>query len=125
MTRSEEELQVGKTQQERGRARLRKYVVAEPVRTSVPVEREQVRLEREPITDANVEAAMAGPDLTESEHEVVVHEEQPEVEKRVVPRERVRLGTETVTEERPVEEELRKERIDYQGDDAPGTEPPR
>ena len=66
---------------------------------------------------------MAGPELTEREHEVVVHEEQPEVEKRVVPRERVRLGTETVTEERPVEEEVRKERIDYQGDDDPGTEP--
>jgi stress response protein YsnF len=53
MTRSEEELRVGKAKQEVGRARLRKYIVTENVTTTVPVEREEVRIEREPITDAN------------------------------------------------------------------------
>src|SRR4051794_29357767 len=52
MTRSEEELAVGKTQREAGRARLRKYVVTDEVETTVPVQREEVRVEREPITDA-------------------------------------------------------------------------
>lgn len=112
MTRSEEELRVGKTQQERGRARLRKYVETEHVQTTVPVQREDVRVEREPITDANVDQALDGPEISEEEHEVVLHEEQPVVEKRAVPKERVRLQKETVTDERQVGDEVRKERIE-------------
>jgi uncharacterized protein (TIGR02271 family) len=112
MTRSEEELRVGTETRERGRARLRKYVTTEEVTTTVPVRREQVRLQREPITDENLDAATSGPELSEAEHEVVLHEEAPVVEKRVVPKERVRLDTDTVTGEREVAEEVRKEQID-------------
>jgi len=117
MTRSEEELQVGTQARERGRARLRKYVTTEQQQVTVPVQREEVRVEREPITDANLDAATSGPDLTEAEHEVTLREEEPVVEKRVVPRERVRLDTETVTDERQVTEEVRKERIDLNDQD--------
>jgi uncharacterized protein (TIGR02271 family) len=88
MTRSEEELRVGTAQRERGRVRLRKYVTTDHVQQTVPVRRERVRLEREQITDANVDAATSGPDISEEEHEVVLREEEPVVEKRVVPRER-------------------------------------
>jgi uncharacterized protein (TIGR02271 family) len=116
MTRSEEELRVGTTQRERGRVRLRKYVTTEQVTQTVPVQREEVRVEREPITDANLDAATNGPDISEEEHEVVLREETPVVEKRAVPRERVRLDTETVTEERQVAEEVRKEQIEVDGD---------
>jgi uncharacterized protein (TIGR02271 family) len=116
MTRSEEELRVGTEARERGRVRLRKYVVTEQVQKTVPVSREEIRLEREPITDENVDQAMAGPDITESEHEVVLHEEEPVVEKRAVPKERVRLGKETVADEREVTEEVRKEHIETEGD---------
>jgi uncharacterized protein (TIGR02271 family) len=116
MTRSEEELRVGKTQQERGRARLRKYVVTENVQRTVPVQREEVRVEREPITDANVGEALDGPEISEEEHEVVLHEEQPIVEKRTVPKERVALRKDTVTDEHEVSEQIRKERIEQEGD---------
>jgi len=116
MTRSEEELQVGTETRERGRARLRKYVTTEQQTVTVPVQREEVRVEREPITDANLDAATSGPAISEEEHEVTLHEETPVVEKRAVPRERVRLDTETVTEERQVAEEVRKEQIEVQGD---------
>jgi uncharacterized protein (TIGR02271 family) len=116
MTRSEEELRVGTTQTERGRARLRKYVVTEHVQTTVPVQREEVRLEREPITDANLDQALDGPEISEEEHEIVLHEEEPVVEKRVVPKERVRLQKETVTDERQVADEVRKERIEIDTD---------
>jgi uncharacterized protein (TIGR02271 family) len=112
MTRSEEELRVGTETRERGRARLRRYVTTEEVTTTVPVRREEVRLRREPITDENLDAATSGPELSEAEHEVVLHEEAPVVEKRVVPKERVRLDTDTVTGEREVAEEVRKEQID-------------
>jgi uncharacterized protein (TIGR02271 family) len=116
MTRSEEELHVGTAQRERGRARLKKYVVTENVETTVPVQREEVRLEREPITDANVGRAMDGPAISEEEHEVVLHEEEAVVEKRAVPKERVRLSKETVTDEELVSEEVRKEQIEQTGD---------
>jgi uncharacterized protein (TIGR02271 family) len=116
MTRSEEELRVGTQTRERGRARLRKYVVTETQQVTVPVSREEVRVEREPITDANLEDATSGPAISEEEHEVTLHEETPVVDKRAVPKERVRLDTETVTEERQVAEEVRKEQIEVDGD---------
>jgi uncharacterized protein (TIGR02271 family) len=116
MTRSEEELSVGTREVETGRARLRKYVVTEEVTTTVPVQREEVRIEREPITDANRDAATAGGDITEEEHEVTLHAEEPVVEKRTVPKERVRLETDTVTDEQQVTDEVRKERIETDGD---------
>jgi uncharacterized protein (TIGR02271 family) len=117
MTRSEEELRVGTTQRERGRARLRKYVTTEQQTVTVPVSREEVRVERQPITDANLDAATSGPAISEEEHEVTLREEEVVVDKRAVPKERVRLDTETVTEERQVAEEVRKEQIEVQGDD--------
>ena len=92
MTRSEEQLHVGTQPREAGRARLRKYVVTEQVTQTVPVSHEEVRIEREPITDANVGAATSGPAISEEEHEVVLHEERPVVDKETVPVERVRLG---------------------------------
>jgi uncharacterized protein (TIGR02271 family) len=116
MTRSEEELRVGTQTRERGRARLRKYVTTETQTVTVPVQREQVRVEREPITDANLEAATSGPAISEEEHEVTLREEEVVVDKRAVPKERVRLDTETVTDERQVAEEVRKEQIEVEGD---------
>jgi uncharacterized protein (TIGR02271 family) len=116
MTRSEEELRVGTASRERGRARLRKYVVTEEVQQTVPVQREEVRVEREPITDANVEQALDGPAISEEEHEMVLHEEEIVTEKRAVPKERVRLQKDTVTDNREVSEEVRKEQIETEGD---------
>ncbi len=116
MTRSEEELRVGTTQRESGTARLRKYVVTENVTQTVPVQREEVRVEREPITDANADDAMDGPAISEEEHEVVLHAEEPVAEKRVVPKERVRMDKDVVTEEQTVAEEVRQERIETDGD---------
>ena len=48
MTRSEEELVVGTRRKVRGKARLKKYVVTEHVQRTVPVQREEVRVEYEP-----------------------------------------------------------------------------
>ena len=112
MTLSEERVEVGTQKREAGRARLRKYVVTENVTQTVPVQREEVRLEREPITEANRGAAESGPEISEEEHEVVLHEERPVVEKEAVPVERVRLDTETVTDDVTVNEEVRKEKVD-------------
>lgn len=120
MTRSEEQLRVGTESRETGRARLRKYVVTEEQTTTVPVSREEVRVEREPITDANRGDALDGPGISEEEHEVTLHDERPVVEKETVPVERVRLEKDTVIDEEQVGGEVRKERIETEGvDDVP------
>jgi uncharacterized protein (TIGR02271 family) len=116
MTRSEERLDVGTTSQEAGRVRLRKYVTTEQETVTVPVKKERAVLETEPITGENRDEALAGPDISEEEHEVVLTEERAVVGKTAEPVERVRLGTETVTDEETVTEEVRKEHIEAEGD---------
>jgi uncharacterized protein (TIGR02271 family) len=116
MTRSEEQLHVGTEKVQTGRARLRKYVVTEQQQVTVPVSREEVRVEREPITDANVGRATNGPEISEEEHELVLTEERPVVAKETVPVERVRLNKEAVTEEKQVTADVRKEQIETEGD---------
>jgi uncharacterized protein (TIGR02271 family) len=116
MTRSEEELRVGTAERETGRARLRKFVETEQVDETVPVRRETARVEREPITDDNVDEAMSGPEISETEHEVTLHEEEPVVEKRAVPKERVRLEKDTETDQEEISETVRKERVEPEGD---------
>src|SRR3954447_5149990 len=61
MTRSEEELRVGTAERETGRVRLKKYIVEDQVTKPAPVRREEVRIEREPITEANIGDATSGP----------------------------------------------------------------
>jgi uncharacterized protein (TIGR02271 family) len=113
MTRSEEELRVGRETVETGKARLHKYVVTEEVQATVPLQHEEVRVEREPVTDAD--AAMAGPEIAEADYEVTLHEDRPVVSTQAVPKERVRLETETVTDEETVSGTVRKERIEAEG----------
>ena len=112
MTRSEEELSIDKRNKEQGRARLVKHVVTENVNVTVPVSHEDVRVDREAITDANRDKAMDGAEITEGEHEIVLNAEELEVTKKAVPRERVKLSKETVTEDRRVSEQVRKEQVD-------------
>jgi len=112
MTRSEEELRVGTRERESGRVRLRKHVVEDEVSQTVPVRREEIRIEREPITDANVDDATSGPEISSEEHEVVLHEEELVTEKRVVPKERVRLDKDVEVDEHTVSEDVRREEIE-------------
>ena len=117
--RSEEELQVGVRRQRR-RLRLRKYVVTEYLTRTIPVRREEVRLEE---VTAPAEPA-GGPDdqpmvQTAGDQallEVVLHREEPVIHLRVVPTERVRLFKDVVTEQRTVSEDIRKEQIDLWSD---------
>lgn len=120
MTRSEEELVVSTRKEPIGRARLRKVVVTEEVTVTVPVRREEVWLEQMPPSDADHADALEEPEMeTEPEmtlYELTLYEEVPVVEKRVVPRERVRLVKTFATEETAVSDELRKERVELDDD---------
>jgi len=112
MTRSEEQLRVGKEQVNAGHAALDKYVTSEHVQTTVPVTKERVVIEREPITDANRDAALSGVGITEAHHEVNLTEERAIAAKETVPIERIRLGKQTEVHQQAVGAELRKEHID-------------
>ena len=117
MTLSEERLQVGTQRVESGRARLRKRIVTETVTRTVPVSHDELRVVREPICAADAPAAYDGTALSEEEQEVVLRAGQPVVTKETVPVERVRLATETVHEQVRVDETVRKEQIELEGDD--------
>jgi uncharacterized protein (TIGR02271 family) len=114
MTRSEERLDVDTERVVTGRVRLRKYVVTENVATTVPVSHEEVRIEYEPIAKTDHDSAQDSPQIAEAEYEVVLHAERPVVNKVLEPIERVRLHTETVTEQQIVSGQVRKEHIQAQ-----------
>jgi len=109
----------GTETRETGRARLRKYVVAEDVTQTVPAQREEARVVRGPITEENRPAAESGPAISENDREVVLPEERPGVEQEAVPVERVRLDTDSVTDVGDTDED-RKENVDTGvGEDRP------
>lgn len=113
MTRYEERLRVGTETVETGRVRLRKYVVTEQTSTTIPLTREEVRIEREPIPEAERRPSSAGSaEMGESERELVLHEERPIVNTEQIPVERIRINAEKVTEERTVHGDVRKEQFD-------------
>jgi uncharacterized protein (TIGR02271 family) len=110
MTRSEEQLKVGKERVETGRVRLRKYTVTEEQQVRVPVTHEEVRVEREPITDGERGRAKIG----DEQQEMTLHAERAKVETETVPMEKVQLRKEDITEEQAVSGEVRKERIEVE-----------
>jgi uncharacterized protein (TIGR02271 family) len=108
MVRSEEELRVRLRRRER-RVPVKRYVVTDYVTTTIPVRREELRLE-ETLGD---EASRAAPPTPPGDSwEMVLHQEEPVVSKQVVARERVRLRVQTITEQRRISGEVRKERIE-------------
>lgn len=112
ITRSEEQLRVGTRQVEAGRARLRKFVVTEQQTVTVPVSHEEVTVVREPIAAGEVTDAVIGDDAVE----VVLTQDQVVVDKQAVAVEKVKLGTQTITEEQQVTEAVRKEQIELDTD---------
>jgi uncharacterized protein (TIGR02271 family) len=115
MTRSEEELEVRTVRRRRGRVRLRKYVVTEQVQRTIPLKREEIRIEEAPTS-----TQAGGPRAEDAEpsgvEEIVLYKEVPVIEKRVVPAERVRVVKDTRTDEARIAEEVRKERIRVERD---------
>jgi uncharacterized protein (TIGR02271 family) len=108
MIRSEEELQVRLRQRAR-HVRIKRYVVTDYVTTTVPVRREELRLEEAPVDEASLTAPSA---LPGDGKEMVLHQEEVVVSTRVMARERVRLRVQTVTEHRRISGEVRKEHIE-------------
>jgi len=113
VTLSEERLQVGTQQQEAGRARLRKYTTSETETVSVPVTKEKLVVERNPVAGETSAAPIAEGDQVE---EITLREERPVVAKETVAVEEVRVGKEAITEEQQVSGEIRREHVEIEGD---------
>lgn len=107
VTRSEEELRVGKRDVEAGRVRLHKWVDTEPVEADVELTRERAHVSRE-----RVDEPVAGHELGEEEVEVPLRAEEPVVQKEAVAKERIAVGKHAERERQTVTDELRKERVD-------------
>jgi len=112
MTRSEEQLRVAKATVETGKAELNKTVSVEHVEKAVPVSRERVVIEREPITQSNLPAALNGPAISEAHYETTLKEDRVAAVKETVPIERIRLAKQVETSVESVGADLRKEHID-------------
>ena len=117
MTRSEEQLRVGTERVATTRARLVKYVVTEDVQITVPIRREEIRVEEVPIdtADDRPEESLVAPDGLERgtglPDEIVLHSERPVVTVEIVPVERVRLRTELVQGQETVSGQVQREQI--------------
>lgn len=117
VTVSEERMRVDTQAREAGRARLRKYTTTETETVSVPVTKERLVVERNPVAGGTTDAPITEGDQVE---EITLREERAVVDKETVPVEEVRIGKEQVTEHEQVSAEVRKERVDVDGDVEPG-----
>jgi uncharacterized protein (TIGR02271 family) len=117
MVRSEEELSINKHTQEAGRVRLRKWVETENVQVTVPVEKQMARVVREPVAPGDTSGVG---EFVDGEEEIVLSEEVVDVSKRAVAKERVGIEKDVVTEQVPVNETVRKERVSVEGGELVG-----
>jgi sporulation protein YlmC with PRC-barrel domain len=114
VTRSEEELHVGKREAEAGAARLRKWVETEPVEADVELRRETARVVRE-----RVDEPVSGVEVGDEAIEVTLMEERPVIAKETVAKERIRIEKGVETTHETVSDEVRRERVDVEGDVLP------
>jgi stress response protein YsnF len=128
MVRSEERLVVGTERVATTRARVVKYVVTEEVQITVPIRREEIRIEEVPIDapdlpgESLLDDGRSGSDDTAGTtmgtavdgglpDEIILHTERPVVTVEVVPVERVRLRTEVVQGQETITEQVQREQI--------------
>ena len=128
MTRSEEQLRMSTERVATRRVRLVKYVVTEEMQVTVPIRREEVRLEEVPLGDAGTTGdAAAEESLVPADAatgglpgEIILHSERPVITVEVVPVERVRVRTELVQGQESVTEQVQREQIAVDQDGAAG-----
>jgi len=118
----EEQLRATKQPVETGEVRVRKEVTTEHKTLDVPVQREEVVIERRPVSGT----ASSGDIKSGEEIRIPVREEKVNVEKQAVVKEEVTVGKRTVTDHERVSGDVRKEnvRIEREGDvDITGCDP--
>jgi uncharacterized protein (TIGR02271 family) len=120
ITRAEEEVRIGKRPVQAGEVRVGKHVETERVRENVEVSRDEVRVERRPVTEPRASNEIRA---SESEVRVPIVEEELVIEKRPVVKEEVIVSKERVQETQPVDVERRKEEFDINENRTPPDRP--
>jgi uncharacterized protein (TIGR02271 family) len=108
--RTEEELAAGTREREAGQVNVRKRVRTDRERMEVPTRREEVTVERVPVSEGTATEAQIG----EDEVRVPLTEEEVVVEKRPVAKEEVRIRKDVVEDTEVVEEDVRREEVDVE-----------
>jgi len=115
----EERLQAEKRPVEAGEVRVRKDVHTETKTLEVPVQREEVVIERTPVHGEVAAEGIRADSLREGEEiRVPVREEQVDVSKHAVVTEEVKVGKRTVQDTEKVSGQVRKEevKVEQEGD---------
>lgn len=122
LVRHEEQLDVDKVSRQRGEATVGKHVVEEKKTFEVPVRREELHVERRPVKGGrSVDAAgKSGDAFKDDKITVPLMEEDVEVRKTVRPVEEVELTKSSHEETRKVDDTVRREEFDINGDVARG-----
>ncbi len=107
--RSEEELRAGTREREAGSMRIRKRVRTDRERVEVPVQHEEVSVERVPVEGEATEAQIG-----EDEVSVPVTEEEVVTDKRAVAKEEIRVRKDIVEDTEVVEDDVRREEVDIE-----------
>src|ERR671918_515279 len=103
--RSEEELLAGTREREAGSVRVRKHVRVDREQIEVPTRREEVSVERVPVSGEATEAQIGADEVS-----VPVVEDEVVVQKKPVAKEEIRIRKDVVHERQIVEEDVRRER---------------
>lgn len=109
-----EVLRVRKERVSSGDVRLRKDVKTETQNIAVPVTREEIVIERNPVSGQQPASGQIGAD---DEIRVPLTEERVQVDKVPVVREEVRVGKRPVSETRNVSDQVRREELEVEGAD--------
>ncbi len=107
--RSEEELRAGTREREAGSMKVRKRVRTEREQIEVPTKREEVTIERTPVSGEATEAQIG-----EDEVSMPVVEDEVVVDKRAVAKEEIRVRKDVVEGTEVVEEDVRREEVDVE-----------
>jgi uncharacterized protein (TIGR02271 family) len=117
LRRYEEDLDVGKVSREAGEVSVSKRVVEDTKTVEVPVRREEVHVERRPVSDASATTDRLGDDaFTEDRITVPVMEEDVEVRKVARPVEEIEITKTAAEDTRRVDETVRREEFDIDDD---------
>lgn len=109
----EEQLEVDKNEVTTGEVNVHKEVVKDTETVEVPVEREEVVIERKPVNDSD----RATDDIKDEDTiNIPIKEEQIEVTKKPVVKEEVEVRKEHHTDTKKVSEEVRHEELDVETD---------
>jgi len=111
LTRSAEELRIGKRRVQAGEVEIKKRVETEHVRERVTLHGEEVNVERRPVTGT---ASTGDIQISAQEVRVPIYQEEAIVEKRPVVKEEVVISKRPSERTETVEADVRQEQIDVE-----------